>query len=241
MLLGFKLLMLYFLFLFQMALELHASEQDVLMVVEDYGREDSSKVERLREKRRGQRKAKARFNQDAKERLREKESLIQEQRREIVSLQRKVEELERKMRGIEEQARPVQAVRPLPVRERLGSRPGTSASRNPEDSTQPRRTTAEVEAAAEAESDRRWLSSYRPLPELTRGYSRSVQQTMFLGSPVQPPSEALVEQFAEQLRNRLGHSQFFMPKRRDLEHPKNMWEHLLEFLERTRRPRIHPA
>ena len=111
-----------------MALEIHASDAEMVALA---GAKQPvvDRCERLREKRRLQRQAKSRFHRRVSMDFAAKDRELEEKEQVIRRLRRRIEELEREVRDQSQGAPPVQAVRLLSVRERLG--PAHSVAQSP--------------------------------------------------------------------------------------------------------------
>ena len=200
-----------------MALEIHASDAEMVALA---GAKQPvvDRCERLREKRRLQRQAKSRFQRRVFMDFAAKDQELEEEQ-EIWRLRRRIEELEREVRDQSQGAPPVQAVRPLPVRERLGPAPSVAQSpAMPQPSAFAFRAIDAFPVRSRLGSP---IPSARWLPPEWRDWPRH--------SP--PPPEDIIEELTRQLRGRLRRAPFLLPTGGEAGNPRAFIRQVLEFLE----------
>ena len=152
------------------------------------------------------------------------------------SLKDKVKDLERQLQAKDEEVRELKKLVESIARERKPPVVGVAA---------PFRVTVTGEERT-VQSAQSVQSRLGPPPEplvvaATSTVPQPRNQGFGLGPPRQRPAEDMVEEFSLQLRRRLRRAGFVLPKDRHQPHPRDMWEHLLEFLEKTARPRSRPV
>ena len=200
-----------------MALEIYASDAEMVALA---GAKQPvvDRCERLREKRRLQRQAKSRFQRRVFMDFAAKDQELEEEQ-EIWRLRRRIEELEREVRDQSQGAPPVQAVRPLPVRERLGPAPSVAQSpAMPQPSAFAFRAIDAFPVRSRLGSP---IPSARWLPPEWRDWPRH--------SP--PPPEDIIEELTRQLRGRLRRAPFLLPTGGEAGNPRAFIRQVLEFLE----------
>lgn len=205
-----------------MALEVHPTEQESEQMDELFDREQEKEGVGPTRARRVRRQRKTRFLKTIKEELSLRTRLLDDRNGEIGVLRKRVADLECQLGDSGSASRrvelPVGQVKPMSVAKPIASLSGQRCQ----------------DAVASSSSvfnrlDRRLVSGPPKLPP-------SAAAPPLLPTAAQPPLEDLLETFVVQLRARLNRSRYIRPRWNDMEHPQRIWEHLLKYLERTRRP-----